>query len=81
MKATEEFLAWIDLQPKLMQLQGALSVNDVQSVRALMAELVTGYVPHKTIVDLVFLASDATRSELAAKEIKSVKVNNPMVNP
>jgi FlaA1/EpsC-like NDP-sugar epimerase len=81
MKATEEFLKWIDLQPKLMQLQGALSVNDVQSVRTLMEELVTGYVPHKTIVDLVFLASDAERSELAAKEIKGVKVNNPMVNP
>jgi FlaA1/EpsC-like NDP-sugar epimerase len=80
MKATEEFLAWIDLQPKLMQLQGALSVNDVQSVRALMEELVTGYVPHKTIVDLVFLASDAKRSELVANEIKSVKVNSPMVN-
>lgn len=61
MKASEEFLRWIDLQPKLMQLQSDLSVNDVESVRALMEELVTGYVPHKTIVDLVFLASDAKR--------------------
>lgn len=80
MKASEEFLRWIDLQPKLMQLQSALSVNDVQSVRILMEELVTGYVPHKTIVDLVFLASDAKRSELTDKEDSSVKANNPTLN-
>ena len=61
MKATEEFLTWKDLQPKLTQLQGALRVNDVQAVRTLMQELVTGYVPHKTIVDLVSLAIDAKR--------------------
>jgi FlaA1/EpsC-like NDP-sugar epimerase len=61
MKATEEFLTWKDLQPKLTQLQDALRVNDIQTVRTLMQELVTGYVPHKTIVDLVFLASDAKR--------------------
>lgn len=61
MKATEEFLTWKDLQPKLTQLQGALMVNDVQTVRTLMQELATGYVPHRTIVDLVSLASDAKR--------------------
>ena len=56
MKACEEFYTWAHLKPKLGELEQALLENDIKLVRSLMQGLVTGYVPHEKIVDLVFSA-------------------------
>jgi FlaA1/EpsC-like NDP-sugar epimerase len=58
MRANEEFYIWTNLRPKLSQLERALCINDVQTVRELMEGLAIGYVPHRTIVDLVFSAKN-----------------------
>lgn len=56
MKAHEDFLAWGDLEQRLLALQAALEVNDVGVVRLMLQELVSGYQPSGEIVDWVHLA-------------------------
>jgi len=56
MKAHEDFLAWGDLEQRLLALQAALEVNDVGVVRLMLQELVSGYEPSGDIVDWVHLA-------------------------
>ena len=56
MKARESFLNWSELQPKLAQLKDSLVLNDIKTVRSHMASLVSGYVPHEQIIDLLFRA-------------------------
>lgn len=46
MKAHEEFLAWPLLIEKLRQLEDALDQDDVNQTKALLVDLVSGYVPH-----------------------------------
>lgn len=56
MKAHEDFLAWPELEQRLLALQAALEVNDVRVVRLMLQELVSGYQPSGDIVDWVHLA-------------------------
>jgi FlaA1/EpsC-like NDP-sugar epimerase len=56
MKAHEDFLAWGDLEQRLLALQAGLEANDVGVVRLMLKELVSGYEPSGDIVDWVHLA-------------------------
>jgi FlaA1/EpsC-like NDP-sugar epimerase len=58
MTAHEDFLSWEDLEPKLQDLQFALSINDVNAIRSLMVTLVAGYAPSSEIVDWVYLEQE-----------------------
>jgi FlaA1/EpsC-like NDP-sugar epimerase len=55
MKAHEDFLAWDELQAKLVGLGLALDTNDVPLIRALLKEMVPGYQPDGEVVDWVWL--------------------------
>lgn len=55
MKAHDEFLPWGDLEEKLDTLAIALNVNDVDVIRAMLEQLVSGYRPDTHIVDWVYL--------------------------
>lgn len=56
MKAKEEFLVWDRLQPKIDQLKDSLYCNEIEIARSQVANLVSGYVPHEEIIDLLFMA-------------------------
>jgi FlaA1/EpsC-like NDP-sugar epimerase len=60
MKAQEDFMLWDELESRLNALEMALSVNDVDVIRILMQQLVTGYVPMEEIVDWVYLQQAST---------------------
>ena len=59
MKASEEKMAWADLQDSLNAMQVALDVNDVGVLRRMLEQLVSGYHPSGEIVDWVHLAQEA----------------------
>jgi FlaA1/EpsC-like NDP-sugar epimerase len=56
MKAHEQFIPWVDLEPKLNELAMSLDTNDVNGLRLIMQNLVCGYTPDGEIVDWVYLA-------------------------
>jgi FlaA1/EpsC-like NDP-sugar epimerase len=64
MKAHEEFVPWVELENKLMSLEIALNVNDLDVIRLMMKTLVAGYVPSNEIVDWVYLEQEAQASNL-----------------
>lgn len=55
MKAHEDFLPWDELESRLVALQVALGANDIGTVRAMLQELVSGYMPSGEIVDWICL--------------------------
>jgi len=55
MKASEEFIAWTELEVKLTSLEMALNVNDVGAIRFMMEKLLVGYTPSDEIVEWVHL--------------------------
>ncbi len=55
MKAHEDFIEWTELQERLTSLEMALNTNNVNAIRDLMIQLVSGYVPDEEIVDWVYL--------------------------
>ena len=57
MKAREEVLPWPVLERQLELLQHALMAQDIEQIRLLLSQLVSGYVPSEQIVDWVVLAS------------------------
>ncbi len=59
MKAHEEFLPWQQLQTKLNTLETALNINDVNTIRSMMQELVVDYAPSDEIVDWVYLQQES----------------------
>ena len=59
MKASEEKMAWSDLQDSLNAMQVALDVNDVGVLRRMLEQLVSGYHPSGEIVDWVHLAQES----------------------
>lgn len=61
MKAHEDFIAWVDLEPKLKALEMALSRNDFGLFREMLKQLVTGYVPSGEIVDWVHMTNESDR--------------------
>lgn len=63
-KVHEEFIPWADLESKLDALEMALNVNDVDVIRLMMQQLVTGYTPSDEIVDWVYLEQEAEAQAL-----------------
>ncbi len=55
MKANEEFIPWNELLPSLNILMHELNHNNVEASLAIMKNLVSGYCPHKGVVDWVQL--------------------------
>ncbi|MDN4018020.1 polysaccharide biosynthesis protein [Zwartia panacis] len=55
MKAHEEYLPWQELETKLELLKSDLDKNDIVALRAILVELVSGYVPDGKIVDWITL--------------------------
>lgn len=58
MKASEDFVPWAALEPKLNALEVALNANDVGVIRRMMEQLVSGYTPNGEIVDWVYLEQE-----------------------
>jgi FlaA1/EpsC-like NDP-sugar epimerase len=58
-KALDEAKPWSELEQRLDALQAALAVNDVERVRSMLLDLVSGYAPSGEIVDWVHLETDA----------------------
>ncbi len=54
MSASEDFLAWDTLKDTLRQLLAAVEVDDVNRVRQLLRETVSGYTPEGEIVDWIY---------------------------
>ncbi|WP_419555247.1 polysaccharide biosynthesis protein [Pseudomonas putida] len=54
MSANEDFLPWDVLKVKLVELLGAVETHELVTVRKLLRELVSGYVPQGEIVDLLY---------------------------
>jgi hypothetical protein len=50
-------LPWPALEMQLERLQHALTTQDIEQIRLLLSELVSGYVPSEQIVDWVVLAN------------------------
>ena len=55
MSANEDFIAWEQLKSKLLELLASVEHNDLETVRKLLRELVSGYVPQGEIVDLLYV--------------------------
>jgi FlaA1/EpsC-like NDP-sugar epimerase len=55
MKAREEFIPWVEFEAKLSALEIFLNLNDVDTIRLMMQQLVAGYTPSDDIVDWVYL--------------------------
>jgi hypothetical protein len=49
---------WAELDQKLKALSMAVSVNDVPVIRAMLAQLVSGYQPSGDVVDWVHLEQE-----------------------
>ncbi len=64
MKAQEEFMTWAELEESLKFLEIALSINDVDAIRSMMARLVPGYSPSVEIVDWVHMEQVAESNRL-----------------
>lgn len=53
MKARESFWSWEELRPALRRMTAAIDGHDVLALRALLAEVVSGYKPADEIVDWI----------------------------
>ena len=62
MKAQEAYLPWQQLEAELHALQSAMNRVDMQTVRALLLKLVSGYQPANGLVDWVYL--EAQRQQI-----------------
>lgn len=65
MKAHEHFLPWPELEAKLAELDDVVRRNDVAAIRALMGELVAGYVSSSRIVDWIYVEQCADKKRIA----------------
>lgn len=59
MKAHEEFIPWEMLQAQLKAFEAALNANDVERMKTMLAQLVSGYQSNSEIVDWVFMEQEA----------------------
>lgn len=59
MKAREEFVDWQVLEPKLSLLLEAIVKNEVDTIRSMLLEFISGYSPTGEIVDWVYLEQEA----------------------
>jgi len=57
MKANELFLAWEQLTERLKDLEAAMKLNNVHTIRAQLQQLIPGYQPSGEVVDWIHLAN------------------------
>jgi FlaA1/EpsC-like NDP-sugar epimerase len=55
MMATENFLPWSELEPKLARLFDHCKEGNIGQIKSMLSEVVYGYEPHPDIVDLTYL--------------------------
>jgi FlaA1/EpsC-like NDP-sugar epimerase len=55
MKAHECFIPWVEIKNQLDSLEEALLINDVETIRCIMENLVSDYTPNSDIADSVYL--------------------------
>lgn len=55
MSAQEDYLIWSELKQKLEELLSAIAREDLNGVRQILREVVSGYTPESEIVDVQFL--------------------------
>jgi len=58
MKAHEDFVPWPVLEKSLNELRERMSLNDFASIRRIMLELVSGYMPSEQIVDWIYVEQE-----------------------
>jgi len=58
MKAHEDFFSWDLFEKHLDMLRTSVETNDVDAIRALLTQLVSGYQPSGDVVDWVYLAEN-----------------------
>ncbi|KGG84899.1 MULTISPECIES: polysaccharide biosynthesis protein [Comamonas] len=61
LKAHESFLDWNQLEPKLNMLESYISASDMEAVRKLLMNVVSGYKPVNEVVDLVYQQCERER--------------------
>lgn len=59
MRAQDDYIVWPILDKKLNTLRIALDVNDINVIRGMLEQLVSGYMPNDKIVDWVYLEQQA----------------------
>jgi len=59
MKAHEEFIPWTTIHSSLESLEDAINKSDIDALREIMRELVTGYTPLESAVDWLYLERDS----------------------
>lgn len=68
MKARDDFLPWPQLEARLEKLDRIVRQNDIAAIRALMSELVSGYVSSSQIVDWIHVEQSAVATANLQKE-------------
>ena len=76
MKANELFLAWEQLTERLKDLEAAMKLNNVHTIRAQLQQLIPGYQPSGEVVDWIHLAN---ASELISEVDPRVRTNSSVV--
>jgi len=61
MKAREDVLSWDELERHINYLQLALDQQNIDLIRRILAQLVSGYVPSENIVDWITIASETAK--------------------
>jgi FlaA1/EpsC-like NDP-sugar epimerase len=71
MKAREDFVPWPELSASLDELWAATQANDVERIRAILAQRVSGYVSEAGVVDhLSLAAAQAPRLAVPARGLE-----------
>jgi FlaA1/EpsC-like NDP-sugar epimerase len=68
MKAHDDAMGWNKLRLRLAALDVALGSNDVNAIRQILQELVSGYLPAGEIVDWVHLENMSESQHVAKRE-------------
>ncbi|GGE78415.1 polysaccharide biosynthesis protein [Massilia psychrophila] len=80
MKAHDDAMVWSKLRLRLAALDAALESNDVNTIRQILQELVSGYLPAGEIVDWVYLENRCEMTQGAMLEVV-VEENEPALAP
>jgi FlaA1/EpsC-like NDP-sugar epimerase len=65
MKAHDDAMSWSKLRLRLVALDVALESNDVNEIRSILRELVSGYTPAGEIVDWIYLENMGAKAQAA----------------
>jgi FlaA1/EpsC-like NDP-sugar epimerase len=80
MKAHDDAMGWNKLRLRLTVLDAALESNDVNAIREILQELVSGYRPAGEIVDWIYLENMGEPVQVAPSEL-DVEVAEPALVP